>query len=285
MATKQIDRPKVIFIASLSHSGSTLLDLMLNAHPDVVSVGELKQLGRFAREEKANRRLHCTCGATTLWTCDFWSKVSARTEAGVGRSIGKLNVEDYGDREHFAEDNVALFEAISAVSGKQYVVDSSKHVERLSLLLKNPALTVVPIFLLRDPKGQICSSKKTSSSIIKLIGDYVRTNREIYDLVKHRPHSVVRYEQLVRAPEQVLNGLMRDLGLSYDPQQLEWASQVRHNVGGNGMRRSRSSELKLDEKWRDHFTLLQKLTIDAGTLLGRYPFARSVPPGTAAGTP
>ena len=48
---------KVVFIASLSHSGSTLLDLMLNAHPDVASVGELKQLGRFARLEKPNRRL------------------------------------------------------------------------------------------------------------------------------------------------------------------------------------------------------------------------------------
>ena len=38
---------RVIFIASLSHSGSTLLDLMLNAHPQMVSVGELKQLGRL----------------------------------------------------------------------------------------------------------------------------------------------------------------------------------------------------------------------------------------------
>lgn len=42
------DQLKIIFIASLSRSGSTLLDLMLNVHPDVVSVGELKQLGRFA---------------------------------------------------------------------------------------------------------------------------------------------------------------------------------------------------------------------------------------------
>ena len=40
------------------------------------------------------------------------------------------------------------------------------------------------------------------------------------------------------------------------------------------MRRSSSSELKLDEKWRDHFSLLQKLAIDAGTLLGRYPFVK-----------
>jgi hypothetical protein len=102
--------------------------------------------------------------------------------------------------------------------------------------------------------------------------------------VKDRPHSVVRYEELVRNPEQVLDSLMRQLGLSFDRQQLEWASQVRHNVGGNGMRRSHSSELKLDEKWRDHLTLLQKLAIDAGTLLGRYRFAKSVQPKTMPGT-
>jgi hypothetical protein len=267
---------KVVFIASLSHSGSTLLDLMLNAHPDVASVGELKQLGRFARQEKAHRKLQCTCGASSLWSCDFWRRVSDHTQSAVGRTIGELNVEDYEDRAQFDEDNVALFEAIATVSGKHYVVDSSKQVTRLALLLENPALDVYPIFLIRDPKGQICSSQKTASSLLRLIGNYVRTNREIYDLVKHRPHSVVRYEELVRSPEQVLGALMRELGLSFYPRQLEWASQVRHNVGGNGMRRSNSSELKLDEKWRDEFTLVQKLAIDAGTFLGRYPFARSV---------
>ena len=269
---------KVVFIASLSHSGSTLLDLMLNAHPDVASVGELKQLGRFARLEKPNRRLRCTCGADSLLTCEFWTKVSALTKAATGRTIGVLNVEDYEDKAQFDEDNVALFEAIAAVSGKHYVVDSSKQVTRLALLLENPALDVYPIFLIRDPKGQICSSQKTASSLLRLIGNYVRTNREIYDLVKHRPHSLVRYEELVGSPEQVLGALMRELGLSFDPRQLDWASQVRHNVGGNGMRRTSSSELKLDDKWRGEFTLLQKLAIDAGTLFGRYPFARSVQP-------
>ena len=269
---------KVVFIASLSHSGSTLLDLMLNAHPDVTSVGELKQLGRFARLEKPNRRLRCTCGADSLLTCEFWTKVSALTKAATGQTIGELNVEDYEDKAQFDEDNVALFEAIAAVSGKHYVVDSSKQVTRLALLLENPALDVYPIFLIRDPKGQICSSQKTASSLLRLIGNYVRTNREIYDLVKHRPHSLVRYEELVSSPEQVLGALMRELGLSFDPRQLDWASQVRHNVGGNGMRRTSSSELKLDDKWRDEFTLLQKLAIDAGTLFGRYPFARSVQP-------
>jgi Sulfotransferase family len=276
---------KVIFIASLSHSGSTLLDLMLNAHPEVASVGELKQLGRFARLEKPNRRLRCTCGAESLLTCEFWTRVSVLTKTATGRTIGELNVENYDNQKSFDEDNVALFQAIATVSGKRYVVDSSKHVARLALLIENPALDVFPIFLLRDPKGQICSSQKTSASLVKLIGNYVRTNREIYELVRDRPHSVVRYEQLVRNPEQVLATLMEELGLSFDPRQLEWASEVRHNVGGNGMRRCRSSELKLDEKWRKHFNLLQKLAIDAGTLPGRYLFAKSSHLRTVPGAP
>jgi len=266
---------KVFFIASLSHSGSTLLDLMLNAHPDIVSVGELKQLGRFARKEKIHRKLNCTCGAQSLWACDFWREVSTRTKSAVGRTIGELNVEDYGNQKGFNEDNAALFQAISTVAEKGHVVDSSKNVERLALLFDNTALEVHPIFLLRDPKGQICSSQKRSESLVRLIGNYVRTNREIHELVRGHPHSVVRYEQLVRCPEQVLSTLMAELGLSFDSRQLEWALPERHNVGGNGMRRSRSSELKLDEKWREHFNLLQKLAIDAGTLPGRYPFAKS----------
>ena len=75
------------------------------------------------------------------------------TKAATGRTIGELNVEDYDEAESFDRDNVALFQAIAAVSGKRYVVDSSKHVARLALLIKNPALDVFPVFLLRDPKG------------------------------------------------------------------------------------------------------------------------------------
>lgn len=285
MTIEMADRVKVVFIASLSHSGSTLLDLMLNAHPDVVSVGELKQLGRFARHEKPGRLLRCTCGAESLLTCEFWTRVSDLTKAATGRTIGELNVEDYGSHEEFDNDNAALFQAISAVTGKRYVVDSSKHAGRLSLLMKNPALVVFPIFLIRDPKGQIGSSRRKSESLIRLIENYVPTNREIHELVKNRQHAVVRYEQIVREPEQVLAALIAEFGVVFDAAQLQGASQRRHNVGGNGTRRSNSSELKLDEQWREHFTLLQKLAIDAATILARFPFAKSVHAKIAMGSP
>jgi hypothetical protein len=265
---------QVIFIASLSHSGSTLLDLMLNAHPEVMSVGELKQLGRFARLEKIGRRQRCTCGAASVYDCEFWTRVGALTEAATGQTLRDLNVEDYGHVESFGKDNATLFEAIAAASGKDYIVDSSKHPARLVLLSQNPALDVFPIFLLRDPKGQICSAQKRPARLTKLIGSYVRTNREIYNVVKHRPHAVVHYEQLVQRPEHTLMLLMQALRLSFEPRQLQWAAPVRHNLGGNGMRRGSSSELKLDDRWRDRFNLLQQFAIDAGTLPGRYPLLK-----------
>jgi Sulfotransferase family len=265
---------KVIFIASLSHSGSTLLDLMLNAHPDVVSVGELKQLGRFARLEKPGRRLRCTCGAESLWVCEFWSKVSAHIEASIGRTIGNINVENYDDAESFDRDNAAVFRAVAEVSGKDYVVDSSKQIERLERLMAIDAIEVIPVFLLRDPKGQMCSAQKRPIGFVKLIENYVRTNRRIYHLVRNKRHAVIHYEELVQRPEETLQSLMQQLGLSFDRSQMLWASHIRHNVGGNGMRRRETSELKLDERWREHWNVAQRLVIDAATLPGRFPFVK-----------
>ena len=280
---------KVLYITSLSHSGSTLLDGLLNAHPEIISIGEVKQLGRFSRFEKlrgppvqTRRKVQsfrpghrCTCGAETLWTCPLWSKVSKLTEASCGHRIDQLNVENYKDVEGFNRDNAALFKAVAKVSRKDYIVDSSKHRDRLSLLLANPDLDVFPIFLLRNPKGQICSSlRKNLGDLSKLIYRYVLTNREIHDLVKTVPHAVVHYERLVRHPERTLSALMHQIGLEFDPRQLDWANQVRHNVGGNRMRWSEESKLRLDETWREKLTFAQRLAIDTGTVTGRYPFIR-----------
>src|SRR5262249_16249334 len=64
---------KVIYIGSAAHSGSTLLDLMLSSHPDVVSVGELKQLRRFCVLDKQFKS--CSCGELTIYSCKFWMGV------------------------------------------------------------------------------------------------------------------------------------------------------------------------------------------------------------------
>ena len=122
-----------------------------------------------------------------------------------------------------------------------------------------------PIFLIRGPEGQIwsCLRKnrkyaklgKSTAGLLRLIKRYVGTNRRIHKLVRHRPHAVVRYEELALNPEKALRALMERLGLTFHPSQLQWAIQERHNVGGNNMRFGKSSELTLDDHWRKKLSL------------------------------
>ena len=137
--------------------------------------------------------------------------------------------------------------------------------------MENEYFEVFPIFLLRNPKGQINSMlRKGQHDVRELARRYVRTNQKIYSLIKGRPHAVIHYEQLVSSPKPNLGALMQGLGLSFDPAQLRWAAHERHNVGGNGMRRRNTNELRLDDAWRRQLSLSQKMAIEIGTLSGRY---------------
>src|SRR5262249_46303497 len=150
---------RVIYIAGAAHSGSTLLDLMLNAHPAIVSVGEFLKLNRQLAYRDAERKTYapCSCGAPSLWQCKFWSAVDAQTRSAAGKSLADLDIGG-GESRHGATDpNVVLFEAIAAVSGKNFIVDSSKLPRRLSQLMQFPELDIYPVHLIRNPKGQVAS--------------------------------------------------------------------------------------------------------------------------------
>src|SRR5262245_20545792 len=92
---------RIVFIASLGHSGSTLLDLLIAGHSRAFSIGEVKSLRRYARlkkdktkhEYKINLRGNkCTCGAESIWSCDFWKEVNDFVEREAGISLGKLDI-------------------------------------------------------------------------------------------------------------------------------------------------------------------------------------------------
>src|SRR5688572_18480438 len=71
--------PCLILIGSSSHSGSTLLDLMLGAHSSVSSAGEMNRLTLFSDDRV------CTCGATVT-RCAYWNRVLAEVATSLGRT-------------------------------------------------------------------------------------------------------------------------------------------------------------------------------------------------------
>ena len=96
-----------------------------------------------------------------------------------------------------------LFSAIAEVSGKKFIVDSSKMPRRLKLLLRCDELNVYPIHLIRKPAGQIASMIH-HHSLMKSILYYEVVHAQIRRTLKSVSHSTVRYEDMVVDPERTL---------------------------------------------------------------------------------
>lgn len=171
------------YILASSHSGSTLLAMLLGAQPGACTVGELKATNLGDPE-----RYPCSC-KTLLRECSFWRKVNekmrergedfcifdAQTHFGgecnryVKRLFRPLHhgwvLEKIRDsllgispswRSHSARvqrRNVALVESVMDISGAAVVIDSSKSDLRAKHLMRNPDLDVRLIRLIRDGRA------------------------------------------------------------------------------------------------------------------------------------
>jgi hypothetical protein len=262
---------RVIYIAGTSHSGSTLLDLMLYAHPEIIASGEILKLNRQLSERASRKRslAPCSCGAPNLWECPFWSQVDARVRERAGKSLADLDIQDYAPVEENASPNETVFKAMVDVSGKSFVVDSSKLPKRLAYLLSLKSLEVYPIHLVRDPKGQINAVSRKHGGFLKHIFRYELIHEQIRRALRGVPHSVVHYEDLVRYPEATLQSVLAPLGLPFDHTQLAWAEAEKHEVAGNHIRFDATSTLVLDEAWKDSLSRARQFAIEVGTFRSR----------------
>lgn len=91
MALPEQDRPRVVFIAGLGHSGTTLLDLMLGAHSKRVGLGEVdRTLANYRSSTPPPRESRgCACGkkkATTRRLCKFLDLAWEPSMLVLGRS-------------------------------------------------------------------------------------------------------------------------------------------------------------------------------------------------------
>ncbi len=196
---------KVLYITGAGRSGSTILDVVLGTHPNLESTGELSNLVRNGWigggslrgiERKRLRRPICTCGRRldipevedAAEACPFWSSVRREW---VERVDSRDDIESYptlqDDFERFkrlprllrerhrpsprfrsyARLTRALFESISAVSGKPVIVDSTKVSARAFALSMVPGIDLRAVHNVRDVRGVMSSRRKTSGKNLK----------------------------------------------------------------------------------------------------------------------
>lgn len=176
-------KTRLVYILAASHSGSTLLSMLLGCHPDVCTVGELKatSLG------DATRYL-CSC-RTAITQCAFWAGITKLMQArGLEFDVTNAGTDFSSVTSYYARwllkplhrgpllewlrdgalalsptwrfmiqqlqtRNAALANSVCAYTGKRVIVDSSKVGMRLKYLLRNPVLDVRVIRLIRDGRA------------------------------------------------------------------------------------------------------------------------------------
>ena len=171
------------YILAASHSGSTLLTMLLNSHPDIATVGELAP----GHMEAPDRYL-CSCGRR-IKECEFW-----RTIGVAARDRGlPFRVDDFGTRFCMPESRLAtrllrplhrgpamefirdaglrlltpwprrfkeivranetLIELVMEHYGASVFVDKGNKALRLRFLRRIPSLAIRVIHLIRDGRA------------------------------------------------------------------------------------------------------------------------------------
>jgi hypothetical protein len=191
MQEKFSNKIPVIYILSNSRSGSTLLDLLLGAHPQIWTVGEAINLPFLL----ATNRKPCGCGIP-LRCCAFWKDILPLLPLGKGRyPIGYFRDQYFHKNKlrsrqlrldlfwtlitgflrrqcqqadglalaEFGRNNAEYFRIVWRAAQQhqgdeiRWLVDASKNPHRLFWLQKSGHFSFRVIHLVKDPRGFVTS--------------------------------------------------------------------------------------------------------------------------------
>jgi hypothetical protein len=295
---------KVLYIAGVGRSGSTLLERMLGAVPGSVNTGELNAI--FSRVASQDQR--CGCGEP-FSVCPFWTRVGDEAFGGWSSVTDRMSglqprlvrqrhvfrmltgVAPRGYRrelDEYLDVHHRLYRAIAEVSGAEVVVDASKSTAQLFALRRIPGLDLRVVNLVRDSRGVANSWNK--SGIVKpqskdgaLMGTYAphrlavlwaALQLECAVLRAAAPYSArVRYEDLVAAPRPTLERALNEVGLPPVGDALAHIGErsvhltPSHGVAGSRTRFTAGRiELQLDDAWRSTLPAGARRVVTAMTL-------------------
>jgi len=274
---------KFLYITSSSYSGSTLLSFLLNAHTDIVTVGEMDGWN-YGRDVV----FPCSCGAP-LSACPFFQSIAAafhqahlpydprnfgtryrlvqgaRLDRYLTAELPRIRsttLETVRDRivasvPRFArilarQDLANLVFMRTAIGARQakVFVDACKTPYRLRHLRRIADLDIHVLHLVRDPRGVTLSNMKKKGFDASLaIRLWIHEQVAICRIAAEFPHTMLLYyEDLCEAVDQTLAAIHRFVGVVPQPAPADFRS-VQHHILGNDMRLATTSRIVNDSRW------------------------------------
>ena len=250
------------YVVGMPFSGSTVLDRLVARSQSVFSVCELHHQRLFSSCGLGSIR--CQCG--DAWPCKFWRAVDQVFLKKTGISFLKestlFDSGRHSDLADYLRLSEAIYAAISDVSGKSVIFDSSKSKRVLACLLTSDVLDIRPVHLVRHPYGNVVSTMKYENvGLVHAATRYRRRHSRIQKILGDVPHLRINYEQLCQHPTETLNAVTRFLGVPDHPGLESSQPESYHGIGGNRFAHARK-ELKQVETWGQETNVLDRLLID-----------------------
>ncbi|HEX6900571.1 MAG TPA: sulfotransferase [Thermoanaerobaculia bacterium] len=301
----------VLYIMGHGYSGSTLLTFLLGTHPRIATIGELG-IAPHAKEETTPEEYLCSC-RTPIRECDFWRRVKAEMTArghdfdawdadlefrATGGGVADLllravqrgpvleTARDVGlrlvPRAHREMRRVlsrieALIESVLKIKGSNTFLDSSKRPERAVFMRRIPSLDLRILHLVRDGRAVSWSNMKNLAlSPEEAARSWVADNTCAERARRYFPADrwmTLRYEDLCADPDGTLTKIHRFAGLPVT-NGFHLFRNAEHHIIGNRMRLASTSEIRLDESWKQALQPEQRATIErrVGRLNWRYGY-------------
>jgi len=291
---------KLIYITGKGHSGSTILDLLLGNHPLVSSGGEFRGLWKPNHQKKCScgsEILECEywqgirkayMAALNIDEEQFYQHPVCYVSPGKFRFIPKLidlvlvtgksqlfdnladHFEYFNAYRQFSNDVWTLYRFMCKINQTRFIVDSSKGAQRLMLLYMTNPQDMKVIHLVRDGRAVLHSELKRGRDDVREIArEWKLINKHsLYSLrtISSNNKILIRYEDLCMDTPGVMHKLYKFLDI--EPiDNFFLGGREHHLVPGNAMLRNlssiESSEVKLNELWKEHLTKDQISTFDS----------------------
>ncbi len=276
-------KARILYVASSSRSGNTLLAFLVNTHPAIFTISHTTGWAFGENED-----FRCSCGRP-LPECPFFSRIAAVfSECGfpfkfndfgihyrvvandrlnrwltAGLPVVESNrLERLRDaiimlvpgfaaslRRQDRANQVFIDQAL-AYSGARVFADTSQTPHRLRHLRRITNFDLSGIHLVRDPRGIAASRRRTHGADPAMTArNWLRTQVAILRVLEDfPPHMTVYYEDLCESPAPTVASIYSFIGVEPHPLPDDFR-QSEHHIIGNEMRQRRE-KISRDERWQ-----------------------------------
>ena len=174
------EKINLIYVASIGHSGSTLLESILGAHSQITTCGEIHI---WPHEIASNGVMPCGCG-DSVPDCSFWNQMKQqvnpieqlhpkihffREQHNAGHTVRLGRLSDFSSKEvstetaeliaTYGQNNYEVFASFLSAMGESnnqkfnWIVDASKDPYRLLWLVRSGLFNLKILHVVKNPRA------------------------------------------------------------------------------------------------------------------------------------